>query len=129
MQLCPWCHTEVGETEVEENLCPHCLNVLEDYRTLDVELEEPEEIFEYEENVKKRLNEQEESPECPQCREWMLYAGDRRIGGSEFRPADPREPVLEAPFVLKVYVCPSCYQVQQLLAEDDRTRMIRALKK
>lgn len=37
-EICPWCHTEiVWDEEIgAEELCPHCLNVLGDYRSVPI---------------------------------------------------------------------------------------------
>ncbi|MEB3101094.1 hypothetical protein [Ferviditalea candida] len=172
-QVCPWCDTEIvwdEEIGPEEN-CPHCLNPLGDYRTVNVELDtdgeeetvrpdadlsfsggQPErkapEIqrsrtplvvpdqdyvikdqakMRYEETVERYLESQDEVPECVQCREFMLYAGDRTVHGSEFRPFVPDgadEPFLQTPFVLRTFVCPSCFHVSFSLSDEDRLRVI-----
>lgn len=83
-----------------------------------------------EESVEKLLDEQELVPECPNCREYMLEAGEQLITADQFKPRVPQSlgvPVLEAPFALAVYVCPACFTVQTQLAENGREQMIRRL--
>lgn len=72
------------------------------------------------------LDEQAEVPECPQCHEYMLLAGTVEPQG--FQPSAPNvlgAPVLDAPFKLNMYVCPSCFQVQHTLSEKDREQWVR----
>lgn len=169
-QICPSCDTEiVWDEEIgPEEICPHCLNLLGAYRTVNVELEasgeqetarpqtevsfldnQPDKRaskiqqsrtpliqdenyvikdqakIRYEEAVERYLENQDEVPECVQCREFMLYAGDRTVHGSEFKPFIPNEtegPFLQTPFVLRMFVCPSCFHVSFTLSDDDRFR-------
>jgi len=158
--VCPWCQSEVPVEEGQEpdRYCPVCDNELGGYRTLRIDVsgdekeeeEEPdggaeagwveddelreknESLLLYEEAVEKLLDEQETVPECPQCREYMLEAGEVQVGGESFRPRVPAalgEAVLDAPFALKVYVCPSCFAVQHALDEDGRNRLAGKLSR
>ncbi|MDP4095497.1 hypothetical protein OIN60_01650 [Paenibacillus sp. P96] len=157
---CPYCHNElkgyrtltvdIGEdedgtsrdrqlddqddTEVQdEEIFPwqgedlHKLPVL---HTLQKYEEGGEDLLAYEEGVEKVLDSQEEVPECPHCREYMLLTGTRTVTVDTFIPSVPAvlgKPVLEAPFTLNLYVCTGCFQVQQSLAEDDRLRLMHTL--
>lgn len=83
-----------------------------------------------EESVEKLLDEQEYMPECPNCREYMLEAGEQLITAGQFKPRIPQSlggPMLDAPFSLALYVCPACFTVQTQLAEGGREQMIRRL--
>lgn len=83
-----------------------------------------------EESVEKILDEQELVPECPNCREYMVEAGEQQVAAGQFKPRVPQslgKPVLEAPFTLAFYVCPACFTIQTQLAEDGREQMIRGL--
>ncbi|MDT3425043.1 putative RNA-binding Zn-ribbon protein involved in translation (DUF1610 family) [Paenibacillus forsythiae] len=94
-------------------------NTLDAYRdTYDLER--------YDSTVASVLDGQAEAPECPQCHEYMLLAGT--VGVSDFQSAEPAAvgaPLLSAPFSLNMYVCPSCFQVQHSLAEEDREQWVR----
>lgn len=92
--------------------------------------EKNESLLAYEETVESLLDEQDVVPECPLCREYMLEAGERTVGADEFVPRVPEElgrPVLEAPFVMTAYVCPSCFAMQYALSENDRSRIAQRL--
>ncbi|KIL35978.1 hypothetical protein SD71_11630 [Cohnella kolymensis] len=92
--------------------------------------EKDEALLRFEETVAEILDEQDLAPECPQCREYMLEAGEQLISGEQFRPRIPEalgQAVLEAPFALTVYMCPSCFTVQTTLAENDRHHVARRL--
>ncbi|GGF74232.1 hypothetical protein GCM10010912_19350 [Paenibacillus albidus] len=82
----------------------------------------------YESNTAAILAAQEEAPECPQCHELLLLAGTQKV--DSFEPSAPPAlggPVLKAPFSMQVYVCPSCFHVQQSLAQEDRIQLVRNL--
>lgn len=99
------------------------------YRTLD-EYREKYDLKRYEQRTSELLDQQTEAPECLQCHEYMLLSGVRAVEGSSFEPRlaeDGKLPVLEAPFMLNVYVCPSCFQVQHSLSETSRTAFVRNL--
>ena len=83
-----------------------------------------------EEAAEKLLDEQEFVPECPNCREYMLEAGERIVEKEHFRPRQSPSlggPMLEAPFSLTLYVCPSCFATLTQLSEDARERTMRKL--
>ncbi|WP_058303205.1 hypothetical protein [Gorillibacterium timonense] len=155
-QICPWCQTEiVWDPEIgPEEVCPHCLNELGDYRSVSYhshadeeeaahedEEEENSEIentdyFEdeepdpYQEKVQSIIDTQLEAPECPSCRELMLFGGQVRLSGQRFTPTEPAE--LQKPFLpeileMDLYVCPSCFKTETYLAEPGRLRLTQTL--
>jgi Zn-finger nucleic acid-binding protein len=149
--ICPWCQTEiVWDPEIgPEDSCPHCFNDLGEYRSIHLKVKQTgqqivfdedeedesdfadDEVFTYEENVQLLLDRQEETPECPSCHQFMLFAGEQGISGDSFKPAVrellPR-PIVQPPFRVKMFVCPSCFRVDTILSEEDRTAMIDMLK-
>jgi hypothetical protein len=87
-------------------------------------------LMAYEQGAERILDRQDEVLECSQCGEYMLHAGSQTVTGETFVPSmSPAlgRPVLDLPFVLNVYVCPSCFHVQQTLSEDGRLRMLEKL--
>lgn len=94
--------------------------------------EKDEAHLQYEESVERLLDEQDTVPECPLCREYMLESGEMTVPVGSFSPRKPvslGQAVLEAPFKLTVYVCPSCFAVQQTLGEQSRNDIARRLSK
>lgn len=154
--VCPWCHTEiVWDPELgPEKECPHCYNELNDYRSVSFSYtvdededgieEEPryasdpgeddsEEPVrdEYDENVELTLQQQDEAPACPHCRELMLFAGIRTVSEAAFAseaPAALKRPFLTAPFRERLFLCPACFLLSAFLADEDRNAVIRAMK-
>jgi hypothetical protein len=149
-QICPWCQTEiVWDPELgPEEACPHCFNELGDYRSISLKLknsgqnlmlsEEDEEEYEsdmeamddYEEGVQRLLDQQEEAPECPSCHSFMLFAGTQSAPQSflPFVHGGIKQPLLKAAFSTNVYVCPSCFKLEQIVSEPDRLELIEKLK-
>ncbi|WP_219838584.1 hypothetical protein [Paenibacillus sp. R14(2021)] len=170
--ICPWCHTEiVWDEEIgPERYCPHCENELTGYRTLQLGLDDEEEVDEtavqpvedededeeeadweadsprdltdlrefgrerlaLEETMEGILDEQLEAPECPSCREFMLEAGTQFVTGEQFKPRTPAvlgEPIVETPFALLLYVCPSCFHTESRLSVHDQERLVHLLTK
>lgn len=85
-------------------------------------------LSQYESNTSTLLAEQEEAPECTQCHELLLLAGKQLI--TSFESSSPTTlggPVLTPPFSLNMYVCPSCFNVQHSLAQEDRIQLVRNL--
>ncbi|GIP38796.1 hypothetical protein J31TS4_20760 [Paenibacillus sp. J31TS4] len=154
--VCPWCQTEiVWDPEIgPEKECPYCYNELDDYRTVSFSFlsgEEEDEAEagetgaypdedvsaepvyrdEYDETVELLQRQQDEAPECPHCKEPMLYAGMRTVAESAFEPDTPAalpKPFLAAPFRERLFLCPSCFQLSAYLADEDREAVIRAIK-
>ena len=108
-----------GEVD-KEGIVP-IFNTLEQFR-------DDHDLSRYEASVSAILAEQEEAPECTQCHELMLLSGTQAI--NDFTPSSPSTlgaPVLKSPFSLNVYVCPSCFNVQQSLSPQDRVQFVRNL--
>ncbi|RKP53948.1 hypothetical protein D7Z26_11180 [Cohnella endophytica] len=105
----------------------------EDLSWVDEEtLVEPnDELQQFEETVEQLLNEQELVPECPVCREYMVESGELLISANQFRHRTSEtlggDAVIEAPFTLTMYVCPSCFAVQQILGDAHRHQVVRRL--
>lgn len=86
-------------------------------------------LLAYESGVEKILDQQDEVPECPHCREYMMLAGTQTLA-DEFKsilPAGVKSPLLQAKAKLNVYVCTACFHVSRFLAEDDRNSLIRSV--
>ncbi|MFC4776996.1 hypothetical protein ACFO9Q_09390 [Paenibacillus sp. GCM10023252] len=83
-----------------------------------------------EEKMERILDGQEEVPECPACREYMLEAGKQSMGPEQFKAAVPPSmgvPVVAVPFEVTWYVCPACFQTSSMLSADGRDHMIKLL--
>ncbi|MCE5172004.1 hypothetical protein LQV63_22230 [Paenibacillus profundus] len=142
---CPHCHNELNAYRSMNVMIEHDEDEAEDARNeqaSDANEEQPEEkgwsnfgwdddsvlysepdTLRYQEGVDKVLHEQQEVPECPQCREYMLLVGKETMPSTQFTPHIPetlKQPILTAPFQLDVYVCTSCFQVSKVLAETYR---------
>jgi hypothetical protein len=86
--------------------------------------------FAVESTVQRIVDDQEEAPECPACREYMIKAGIQTIGDQQFTPAVAPAidgPVLTAPFQVEMYVCPTCFHTSSLLSRQDREKMLERL--
>ncbi|WP_110933620.1 hypothetical protein [Paenibacillus bouchesdurhonensis] len=87
-------------------------------------------LLAYESGVEKVLDGQDEVPECPHCREYMLHVGQQSITDGSFEPVVPKgmsSPLLFNPMKLNVYVCSACFSVSRFLAEEDRNSLIRTV--
>ncbi|MCK6074476.1 hypothetical protein [Paenibacillus silvae] len=104
---------------------------LPELRTLNKYADEGNDLIQYEQGVEKQLDQQEEVPECPNCREFMILAGSQATSPDTFTPmantASGKGSVLSPPFTVLTYVCSGCFQVQYSLSEDDRLRLIQNL--
>ena len=144
-QICPWCQTEiVWDEEGPEDLCPHCLNPLKEYRTVTVRLDPDDtgdaddgrlspDRLSYREISRAFdviLPGQEEDLDCDQCQDRMITVGSLRLDGDRFRPLDrPGLPqFLKVPAELAVLVCPSCFQAKTVLAGGSRTQFMHAIR-
>lgn len=96
-------------------------------RVLDQYEDSGVDIAKYSSVVQSILDVQEEAPECPNCREFMLHAGVQTVTRDSFTKVLSVLPPLEAPFGLNIYICPSCFQTTQSLAAEDRLRMVKRL--
>lgn len=100
-------------------------------RTLD-KFEESHDLMNYEESVEKILDEQDEVPECPKCRDYMVLAGTQEISDQGFVPtrfSALKAPVIQPPFRVNMYICTGCFHVETNLTEEDRLRMVDHLSR
>lgn len=123
-EICPWCQTEITWDEEigPETICPHCANELGNYRTLNVDLAADEDELDDEETeLLEELEQQgvEEGSECSWCGETTVRVGEQTIDKSTFVPTG----VLAPPFHVDVFLCPSCMQMQFVLAERSRQQL------
>ncbi|WP_068610662.1 hypothetical protein [Paenibacillus swuensis] len=98
------------------------LNALEDWNDGDNDLQG------YEEAVERMLDEQEDGIQCERCHEYMLLAGHQVVGANAFKPhvyAAVERSFVQAPFTVKMYVCPACFQVSQQVSEEDRMKTVQ----
>jgi hypothetical protein len=89
-----------------------------------------EELQQFEETVEQLLNEQDLVPECPLCHEYMIESGEQLISATQFRHRVTDvlgEAVIEAPFTLTMYICPSCFTVHSFLGDSHRHQVVRRL--
>lgn len=155
--VCPWCQTEIvwDEELGPEKYCPHCDNELDGYRTLQVGIdqelddemadweggveiptdfsEEPEGAnsiwFEADTALRTIVDAQEEAPECPDCKEYMAELGTQIVSGS-FQPTmhpSIQKSLVDDPFHVTWYVCPTCYRTMSVLGQTDRDKMLERL--
>ncbi|WP_211746726.1 hypothetical protein [Paenibacillus sp. Marseille-Q4541] len=101
--------------------------ILPTARVLDQYEDSGIDMAKYSSAVQSILDVQEEAPECPNCREFMLHTGVQTVTRDSFTKIQSLMPPLEAPFGLNIYVCPSCFQTTQSLASEDRLRMVKRL--
>jgi len=95
------------------------------FNTLD-QFRDDHDMSRYEANISAILAEQLEAPECSQCHELMVLSGSQVV--TNFTAVSPEAlgaPVMKSPFSLNIYICPSCFQVQQSLASQDRVQLVR----
>lgn len=142
VEICEWCHTEiVWDPEFgKEEMCPHCLNMLRDYRKLEIPVEVREDqvidenesdddfVFEeapqskadFEQTLQSYGESQTGGADCGFCGEITVKIGKQMIPEKQFIPYLPdglNKPLLKAPFDLDVFLCPSCKQVQFILPD------------
>ncbi|AZK48211.1 hypothetical protein [Paenibacillus lentus] len=150
---CPYCHNELkgyrtlniqlgseeefeeeaeladGEQEEdywEESSNPH----LDAIRRVESFVAGGGDLLAYESGVEKVLGGQDEVPECPHCREYMLHAGQQSIQDGSFEPIVPKgmsTPLLSNTIKLNVFICSACFSVSRFLAEEDRNSLIRTV--
>lgn len=87
-------------------------------------------LLAYETGVEKLLDRQDEVPECPHCREYMIYTGQQELVPDNLDapvPSGLKRPLLQAPVKLNVYICSACFHVSRFLSEDDRISFIRTV--
>jgi glutaredoxin len=86
--------------------------------------------FAVEETVQRVLDDQDEVPECPSCRAYMIEAGVQTLEEQQFESRiapSLGKAVLPTPFKITLYVCPACYHTSSLLSSGDREQMINRL--
>jgi hypothetical protein len=86
--------------------------------------------FAVEENIQRVLDDQDEVPECPSCREYMLEAGSHVMNAPHFEnrvAPSLGTPLLDTPFKLNLYVCPSCFQTASILSRQDQSALLDKL--
>ncbi|MCA0758034.1 hypothetical protein KP806_23520 [Paenibacillus sp. N4] len=86
--------------------------------------------FAVEASMQRILDDQDEVPECPSCREYMLEAGTQVMDNSRFAPRvapSLGRTIIDTPFELILYICPSCFQTSTALAGKDRESMLAKL--
>ncbi|GIQ70966.1 hypothetical protein DUZ99_06695 [Xylanibacillus composti] len=152
-QVCPWCDTEIvwDEETGAEDLCPHCFNMINEYRTLGVTLEESGEAEEksdqplasegggvlprnwdqFDKQVQHYMEGQQDEAECEHCQEPMIAAGEMEVDRSRFLPRIPElggPPLLQPPFALTLFVCPYCFVTKNKLSPGDQTRITAILE-
>jgi hypothetical protein len=86
----------------------------------------------YEEAVDLIVGGQDEAPECPSCRQFMMHVGDQQNPpATKFAPIIPDSvgyALVRQDYSLKMYVCPSCFRVDYLLSEQDRAQILNRLQ-
>lgn len=146
-QVCPWCDTEiVWDEEIgAEELCPHCLNMIHEYRTLDVTLDEsgeneemtghsvlpasterPRNWEQFDKQVKLYMEGQTEEMECEHCREPMVATGEMEMERSRFLPRFPEfggPPLLQPPFTVTWFLCPYCFATRNKLSPEAQSKV------
>lgn len=120
---------EDGDDDAEE---PVMVSIDEDISWIEDEalIESDDELQQFEETVEQLLNEQELVPECPLCHEYMVETGEQLISANQFRPRVSETldgAIIEAPFALTMYACPSCFTVQSFLGDSHRHQVVRRL--
>jgi hypothetical protein len=98
--------------------------------SLDEEGELNDELMQFDENVEQLLNEQDLVPECPMCQEYMIEAGQLTIGQAQFNPRESEVlggSLIQAPFALTMYMCPSCFMTHSFLGDANRHELVRRL--
>ncbi len=158
--VCPWCQTEIVMDEElgPEEMCPHCLNELGDYRVVNVNVErdddrdeeisagggiwnagsvawddEEDDAGSVEDERLRRLRmalrpyteAQEEAPECPECREFMVQAGTRDKEFAPYRAPGMDVPPVASPLEVLVFVCPSCFHVSERLTSSAKEALMK----
>jgi hypothetical protein len=80
-----------------------------------------------EETIRQITDSQDEAPECPTCREFMLEAGKQSVTLQPTVHAATGKPVIQSPFETVTYICPSCFQTSTVLSPEARDQMLALL--
>jgi hypothetical protein len=136
-----------------EEYCPHCDNELSGYRTvqfgIDREEDETEDWdgveiptdFSEEAEGKDKVwqeadavlrtivDDQEEAPECPECKEYMAELGVQTVGGNFQPKTHPSigKPLVNETFEVVWYVCPACFRTTSVMGQAGRDTMLERL--
>ncbi|WP_270169603.1 hypothetical protein [Paenibacillus sp. SYP-B4298] len=88
-------------------------------------------ILALEEHVQQLLNGQDDLPECPSCREYMIETGRQQLGsnvGYVPRKLEADElSLLPDPVEMVWYVCPSCFETRSKLSFEAQHAFARRL--
>ncbi len=77
--------------------------------------------------VQKILDDQDEMPECPSCREFMLEVGVQKIKIEPTISPVIQQSMLGDEFSAVWYVCPSCFHTSSLLVPSERLALVQKL--
>lgn len=129
-EICPWCQTDIiwDEEIGPESVCPHCENELKDYRSLTLDLTEPEDLANLENKIEAYRESMEQAWQCLQCHGEMIMTGEQLVSRQMFSPWIPESangPFLAAPFKVEVHVCPDCLELRYRLSEEDRLKLLK----
>ncbi|MGO4109324.1 hypothetical protein [Paenibacillus sp. YAF4_2] len=80
-----------------------------------------------EETIRQITDSQDEAPECPTCREYMLEAGKQSISLQPTVHTVTGRAVIQSPVETVTYICPSCFQVSTILSQEARDQMLALL--
>lgn len=80
-----------------------------------------------EQTIRQITDSQDEAPECPTCREFMLEAGKQSVTLQPTIHAATGKPVIQSPFETVMYICPSCFQTSTVLSPEARDQMLALL--
>ncbi|MCM3628966.1 hypothetical protein M3194_16595 [Paenibacillus glycanilyticus] len=80
-----------------------------------------------EQTIRQITDSQDEAPECPTCREYMLEAGKQSVTLQPTVHAATGKPVIQSPFETVTYICPSCFQTSTVLSQEARDQMLALL--
>lgn len=119
--VCPWCHTEIvwDEELGPEDVCPHCFNELNEYRTLNIQLDSDDE------QEKEQESEEEEEADpfwehaaldpLPSYRALDKYGESHDLMKYEAGVEEVLDQQEEAP------ECPYCHEYMLLTGEQEMT--------
>ncbi|MUT65904.1 hypothetical protein [Paenibacillus sp. NEAU-GSW1] len=80
-----------------------------------------------EEKLQQIVDHQEEAPECPSCREYMIEAGKQKINVEPTIHPAVGKPLVQSPFETVIYICPACFNTSAILSDRDREVLVKAL--
>lgn len=89
-------------------------------------------LIAYETAVARLQEMQEQLPECPHCREYMLLAGQQMIPENSFKehvPYGVKHSLMNGPVELNLFVCPVCFHTSTFLSDQSRLQLVRNIQK